>query len=316
LSRVLTVECLSLGCSEQVIAKFSAFLPWNVFSCINIKSYYVTENEAKLLNEINGNHCEYQFGCDPFTTKDVVVCLPDVNILHKFLNTSKDIFHYGLSKSGIDWLGFINISGSYIPYIAKKAVNSTAVHKYVPQSLVHKIVLLVKVEKIEMTEWDASYLRMLCAYAALESVHIQSNDSLCLLNDLKWDSSLCPLHMEECSPPNPLIHNKYSNKDFAFSSPPSVARTQNQAMDENSSWLMASQASTSSNALRSLHQITRADINGYALKAINLKPYSTQQAVFVSDVVTKMFRGVSILTAHYILEKILQVKLYECTRFV
>ncbi|CAG2101493.1 unnamed protein product, partial [Medioppia subpectinata] len=56
------------------------------------------------------------------------------------------------------------------------------------------------------------------------------------------------------------------------------------------------------------------DINGFALKAINLKPYSTQQAVFVSDVVTKMFRGVSILTAHYILEKILQVKLYECTR--
>ncbi|CAG2115792.1 unnamed protein product, partial [Medioppia subpectinata] len=289
---------------SKVIAKFSSFLPWNVFSCINIKSYYMTENEAKLLNDINVNHCEYQFGCDPFTTKDVVVCLPDVNTLYKFLNTSKDIFHFGLSKSGIDWLGFINISGSHIiPYIAKKANNAKGVQKYVPQSLVQQTVLLVKVEKAEMTEWDASYLRMLCAYAALEHIHIQSNDSLCLLNDLKWDPSLCPLHIEECSPPNSkLIHHKYNvNKDYSFSSAPQVsARTSAPAMDESNNWLMASQASTSSNALRSLHQITRADINGFALKAINLKPYSTQQAVFVSDVVTKMFRGVSILTAHYI----------------
>ena len=308
-----------------MIAKFSAFLPWNVFSCINIKSYYVTENEARLLNDINTVHCEYQFGYEPFTTKDVVVCLPDVNTLYKFLETSKDIFHYGLSKSGINWLGFINISGSHIvPYIAKKTSDSKNVFKYVPQSLVQNSVLLVKVEKTEMTEWDASYLRMLCVYAGLDHIQsaIQSNDSLCLLNDLKWDSSLCPLHIEECSPPSQstsskLIHTKLSpNKEMAFHSTSGVARAGNHPLEESSAWLMSSQASSSSNALRSLHQITRVDINGFALKAINLKPYSTQTAVFVSDVVTKMFRGVSILTAHYILEKILQVKLYECTRLV
>ena len=253
-----------------------------------------------------------------------MVCLPDVNILYKFLETSKDIFTYGLSKSGINWLGFINISGSLIvPYIAKKGRDSKSLEKYVPQSLVQKSVLLVKVEKIEMTEWDASYLRMLCVYAGIEHIQssIQSNDSLCLLNDLKWDSSLCPLHIEECSPPyqsnSKLIHNKInSNTEMKYQNPESVQRTAPHSMDESNPWLMTSQASTSSNALRSLHQITRVDINGFSLKAINLKPYSTQTAVFVSDVVTKMFRGVSILTAHYILEKILQVKLYECTRYV
>ena len=305
-----------------MIAKFSAYLPWNVFSCINIKSYYVTENEARLLNDINTNHCEYQYGYEPFTTKDVVVCLPDVNTLYKFLETSKDIFHYGLSKSGINWLGFINISGSLIvPYIAKKGKESKIVEKYVPQSLVQKSVLLVKVEKIEMTEWDASYLRMLCVYAGIEHIQssIQSNDSLCLLNDLKWDSSLCPLHIEECSPPSQsnskMIHNKMTNKELSYPNSDAVSRTAAHTLDESNAWLMSTQGSTSSNALRSLHQISRVDINGFSLKAINLKPYSTQTAVFVSDVVTKMFRGVSILTAHYILEKILQVKLYECTRY-
>jgi hypothetical protein len=278
----------------------------------------VTENESRLLNDININHCEYQFGYEPFTTKDVVVCLPDVKTLYKFLDTSKEIFSYGLSKSGINWLGFINISGSHIvPYIAKKGRDSKSLLKYVPQSLVQHNVLLVKVDKIEMSEWDASYLRMLCVYAGLEHLQIQSNDSLCSLNDLKWDSSLCPLHIEECSPPISQVSNSKvnTNKDMSFSSSSSsVSRSTTQALDE-SNWLIASQASTSSNALRSLHQITRVDLNGFGLRAINLKPYSTQQAVFVSDVVTKMFRGVSILTAHYILEKILQVKLYECTRF-
>jgi hypothetical protein len=73
-------------------------------------------------------------------------------------------------------------------------------------------------------------------------------------------------------------------------------------------------ASSPNHALRSLHQISRVEVAGIHLNAINLKPYSTQLAVFVSDVITKMFQGVSVLTAHYILEKILQVKLYECTR--
>lgn len=293
-----------------MISRFSNYLPWNVFSCINIKSYYVTENEARLLNDINMNHCDYQFGYETFTTKDVVVSLSDVLTLYKFLESSKDIFTYGLAKCGIEWLGFVNISRSHIvPFISKKCQRDLTQRRYVPQSLVQNCVLIVKVEKCDMTEWDASYLRMLCVYANLEHLQIQSNDVLCLLDDLKWDSSLCPLHIEECSPPISNVSNpKLSlHKDISSPVPP-----RSSAIDDPN-WLIASQG-TSSNALRSLHQISRVEVGGVALRAINLKPYSNQQAVFVSDIVTKMFRGVSILTAHYILEKILQVKLYECTR--
>jgi len=290
-----------------------------VFSCINIRSYYVTENEAKLLNEINSFHCDYSFGYDPFTVKDVVVCLPDVHTLNKFLETSKDVFTYSLGKSSIDWLGFVNISGSLVvPYIAKSNDESKSdLQKYVPQSLIQQNVLLVKVEKIEMNEWDASYLRMLCIYAGLEHLKIQSDDSLCLLTDLKWDSSLCPLHIEECSPP--VSNNKQSKSPRKPESQfgrhiPENHSTQSRQFSHNHeiddhNWLLHSNS-----GIRSLHQITRVEVCGMNLRAINLKPYSSQQAVFVSDVITKMFRNVSILTAHYILEKILQVKLYECTR--
>lgn len=280
----------------------------------------MTDNEAKLLNDINVNHCEYQYGYDPFGTKDVVVCLPDVIILYKFLDTSKEIFAQGLSKSGIDWLGFVNISGSHIvPYICKSStVDSSIRRKYVPQSLVQHRVLLVKVEKTDMNEWDASYLRMLCIYAGLEHLQIQSNDVLCLLDDLKWDSSLSPLHVEECNPPVSKYTSKLNppNKHEVPYQHPSHTQQPHKIPSsqtyDDPDWFF-SQTHTSSSGIR-LHQITRVDIQGVGFRAINLKPYSNQQAVFVSDVVTKLFHGVSVLSAHYILEKILQVKLYECTR--
>lgn len=293
----------------------------------------MTENEATLLNEINSVHSDFYFGYETFSISDVVVCLQDVFTLHKFLETSKDIFQMGLAKSQIDWLGFVNISGSLVvPYIGKVTSGFNSMRKFCPQSLVQSHVLLVKVEKLEMNEWDASYLRMLLIYSGLEQLQILPQDTLCLLTDLKWDSTLCSLHIEECSPPVTKLNSASNNKQItaplkqeyshhrqpsASSSSSSSSRAprpahQNHLEDPN--WLLNATASSPNHALRSLHQISRVEVAGIHLNAINLKPYSTQLAVFVSDVITKMFQGVSVLTAHYILEKILQVKLYECTR--
>lgn len=326
-------------------------MPWTVFSCINIKSFSVTKSEAKLLNEINSFHCDYHYGYEPFTAKDVVVSLSDVITLYKFLETSKEIFNYGLGKASIDWLGFVNISNSaIIPYIAKNSSSksssnfsslssspslslsnyssneSPCYQKYIPQSLIEQNVLLVKVNKIEMDEWDASYLRMLCIYAGLEHYQIQSNDSLCLLNDIKWDSSLSPLliqeyHLPVSKVPFKLNYSKPVNTSISSSHTSSIYSTSSKSLPLSSSplndlnWLLSSSSNVSSSSpLSSLHTVTKIEINGSSFRAINLKPYLTQQAVFVSDVVAKLFQGASLLTVHYLLEKILQVKLYEYNR--
>lgn len=109
---------------KKIIGRYSNYLPWKVFSCINIRSYYITEIEAKLLNEINSYHSEFYFGTELFTCKDVVVCLSDVGILHKFLETSRSVFENGLDSCA--FLGFIEITNpkSVLPYIAKE-VNLT-----------------------------------------------------------------------------------------------------------------------------------------------------------------------------------------------
>ena len=286
---------------SKIIAQFSNSLTWSVFSCINIRSYYVTEKEAILLNEINTQHCDCYYGFEAFSPKDVVVCLTDVHTLHSFLETSREIFAVGLNKSSVDWLGFVNISGSIIaPFITK--TTSGVSRRLVPESLVARKVLLDRLPSVQMDEWDASYVRMLLIYAGLDHVNLPSDDRLYCLEDLKWDSSFCPLHIEECSPP-------------LASSFRSVAKTFPSSQEPlDDAWMRSSSASSPNTTLRSLHQVSTVEVAGVRLKAINLKPYTSQQAVFVGDLVARMFRGVPHLTVLHVLGQILQVKLYEYTR--
>ena len=245
-------------CLSQIISQYSNILPWTVFSCINIRSYYVTEREGSLLNEINSVHCDYFYGYENFSTKDVVVSYHDVRALHKFLETSRNFFRSG---NDLDWIGFVSLPGcTVVPFMVKSMQNVKK--RMVPSSLVKQQICHMKVEMYEMTEWERSYLKMLLICGGMEHLTLASDEKLICLDDLKWDYT-----------------------QLRSSSPGST--------------------------LRSLHQVTNVEVAGTTLKAINLKPYSMQQAVFVGDVASYLFPGVPIVTLHHILEKILQVKLYD-----
>lgn len=243
----------------------------------------------------------------------MVVCLQDVHTLHTFLQTSQTIFRVGLCKSTVDWLGFVSISGTLVaPFVAKTDPLTTLTRRYVPQSLIVQKVLLDKVHRVQMDEWDASYIRMLLIYAGLEHVNLLPEEQLCCLDDLQWDSSYCPLRIEDVTP-GPRLGSESTLKavrNTLHSAPGSSF----DSLDD--SWMRSSTASSPNTTLRSLHQVMHADVAGMHLKAINLKPYSNQQAVFVGDVVSRICRGVPLLTVLHILGQILQVKLYECTRYV
>jgi len=308
---------------NKIISLYSNQMPWTVFSCINIRSYYVTQAEASLLNEINSVHSDYSFGYETFSSKDVVVCLHDVFALHSFLGKSKEIFLRGLRSD--DWLGFLSISGSLIvPYITKSS------KKYVPQSFIEQKVLMIKVSRIAMDEWDCSYLKMLLIFGGMESMSLNSSETLVCVDELQWDHSLSSVSIEECSLQinqmrsfkTPVVKSEFVKNEYQ---PPSSYHYHRSSATSNylspfsgisdDSWMRASTASSPNTTLRSLHQVSTIEIErGVYLVGINLKPYSSQQAVFVADIVSKLFPGDSILTVHHILEKILQVKLYDYSR--
>ena len=299
----------------------------------------MTQNEANLMNEINKDHCDYLYGYQPFVHSDVILKEQDVMALAKFLEASREIF----SLQPVEWLGFISISGSLMaPFISKKTpIKSenrnqvSEMRKFVPQSLIQHKVVIARVEKIPIDEWDLSYLKMLMIYAGSEGCKFD-NDSLCSVSDLKWDINFSPVIVEEVDmvkfrarssgsytytgrssssyvPQQPSAHQSSSS-----SQPAKVTHLHHpQHLDPslNDPWMRLDTAGSPNTTLRSLHQVTLVEMSGVTLTAINLKSYSTQQAVFISEAVNKIFRDSSkILITHYILEKILQVKLYDYTR--
>ena len=68
----------------KILYKFINVLPTEINKCLNITSYYITDQEAKLLNEINFKHADLQFGKDPFSTKDLVVKLSDAEQIYEY----------------------------------------------------------------------------------------------------------------------------------------------------------------------------------------------------------------------------------------
>ena len=80
---------------RKLLGRFLSVLPPEVNSCHCIRSYFITDAESKLLNDINLRHTDCYFGKEAFTTKDLVVRLKDAKEFYRFLDlvsTEIDLF--------------------------------------------------------------------------------------------------------------------------------------------------------------------------------------------------------------------------------
>ena len=101
---------------RKLLSKFLTVLPPEVNSCHCIRSYYITDSECKLLNEINLKHADCHFGKEAFTSKDLVVRLKDAKEFYHFLDLCYKKLVLKRSNSS-DRCGFFRINGeSVVPY--------------------------------------------------------------------------------------------------------------------------------------------------------------------------------------------------------
>ncbi|KAK0177533.1 hypothetical protein PV328_001577 [Microctonus aethiopoides] len=167
----------------KLLNKYLNYLHSDIYSCTCIKSYFITEYESKLLNEINNKHCENQFGKEPFTCKDLVVRLSDAKEFHAFL----DVCYTKLTNHSVgggqksDKCGFIRINKeSVVPYTVKDQL------KYVPLFYFEGETdnLKLKAEKLE--GWDLSYLKFCCKVQGIRNELFASETcSVISLSDIK-----------------------------------------------------------------------------------------------------------------------------------
>lgn len=165
---------------NKLLSKYLNYLHADIYSCTCIHSFYITEAEAKLLNEINNKHCEMQFGRESFTTKDLVVKLKDANEFYTFL----DVCYSKLLHNGIDnkeKCGFIRINNeSVVPYTVKNK------EKFVPLFYFEGETdnLKLKAEKLE--NWDLAYLKFCCKVQGIRNELFASETcSVISLSDIK-----------------------------------------------------------------------------------------------------------------------------------
>ena len=58
---------------RRLLNRYLTVLPQDGNACTCIRSYYITDAESKLLNEINMKHQDCIYGKEAFTSKDLVV---------------------------------------------------------------------------------------------------------------------------------------------------------------------------------------------------------------------------------------------------
>jgi len=141
---------------QKLISKFLNVLPTEATSCFSVPSYYITEGECKLLNEINLNHCNFHFGKTTFNGKDLIVKLDDATQFYNFLV----MCYKRLVKKqcdATDRCGFVRIGGeSVVPFTMHQS------KKYVPIFYFEEVTEQLRVNASQIEGVDLAYLKFCC----------------------------------------------------------------------------------------------------------------------------------------------------------
>ncbi|XP_023309869.1 uncharacterized protein LOC108916953 isoform X1 [Anoplophora glabripennis] len=165
----------------KVLNKLLNYLHQDLYNCTNIRSYYITEAEARLLNEINFKHCDYQFGREQFTSRDLIVRLTDANEFYQFLGHCYAKLVNTTDADNLDRCGFIRINReSVVPYTVYNE------QKYVPLFYFEGETDNLKQRADKLEGWDLSYLKFCCKVQGIRNeLFAHDSCSVISLNDIK-----------------------------------------------------------------------------------------------------------------------------------
>lgn len=165
----------------KVLNKWLNYLHQDLYNCTNIRSYYITEVEARLLNEISLKHCDYQFGKEQFTSRDLIVRLSDANEFYQFLGHCYHKLVNTLEPDMPNRCGFIRINReSVVPYTVYND------QKYVPLFYFEGETDNLKQRADKLEGWDLSYLKFCCKVQGIRNeLFAHDSCSVISLNDIK-----------------------------------------------------------------------------------------------------------------------------------
>jgi hypothetical protein len=164
---------------QKLLNKYLNVLHQDLYNCTSVRSYYITDVEARLLDEINFRHCDQCFGKEKFSMKDLIVRLSDAQKFQQFLEVCyKKLTNYSTPN---DKCGFIRInSESVVPYTVRDG------QKMVPLFYFEGETDNLKLKADSLSGWDLSYLKFCCKVQGIRNELFASETvAVISLDDIK-----------------------------------------------------------------------------------------------------------------------------------
>lgn len=190
---VLMAETLLLG-------RYLRYFNPDICKCVSVKGYYITDAEAKELNNINVQ-CSSMFGNHEFIAgKDCIVRLEDVQEFYKFLNAFYNKIESNINDHEIQF-GFVKFESHIIPYFTKEG------QKYLPFFFFEILTDGLLLGAMQLKNWDLAYLKLCCkAIGIYDDIFKIGSCTVICLNDVK---NYFPPH---------LVFEEFWPEDLAFNS--------------------------------------------------------------------------------------------------
>lgn len=188
----------------KLLSRYPNSYPDDLGKHAPLTSFFITKNEAKLLNEINLEHCAGEYGKRDFTIKDLIVLLSDfINFYNLVKKTFPDADAARQNASSLGSARWLQIKNTVTPYIIRPD------GKYVPLSVIQYAAGLLTNENVSgvpPTLLECSMLNEACKHAGVEFVFSDSSTRLVKVDDI---TRISPVDMIELPSNNPLKHATY-----------------------------------------------------------------------------------------------------------
>ena len=201
---------------KKVLNKYPNSFPDELGRKEPLVSYFITEAEATLLNEINTIHCGFEYGNQPFTTKDLIVDLVEFEDFYRLVKktfpeevlatitaeennrSSKDNKNIQLSKT----CGWMQINNTVTPYIVRSS------GKFVPLSVIQYAAQLLTKDQVEghlPSAEECNLLNDTCKAAGFEFMFGRNTKLIHIAEVVQR----CMVRISELPFENPLQHAQY-----------------------------------------------------------------------------------------------------------
>lgn len=202
---------------KHLLSNYLHYLHSDIYlSCTSVKCHFITDSEAKLLNDINYNHTDCVYGKEMFLAgKDAIAHLEHVQAFYTFIEVCYKKLLCNITPNHNEICGFIRInSESVVPYCIKDS------HKYVPLFYFEGETENLINQALKLENWDLSYLKFCCKVQGIRN-ELFSSDS-CLVARLDVIKNYFPpnTNFEDYWPAKVVnIHLLTNQKPVHFSPP-------------------------------------------------------------------------------------------------